>query len=102
MWGFLARVRSAVNLIEVGEVDAKVHLEAYAIPPTPLIIFRSSEKGRTWISNWVVDKIVPMNFCLECLCFCLSTGVYCEAWVETWCVFVIEQKSALTLKRKGM
>ena len=79
-----------------------IYLEAYAIPPTPLIIFRSSEKGRTWVSNWVVDKIVALIFCLECLCVCLSTGVYCEAWVETWCLFVIEQKSALTLKRKGM
>ena len=79
-----------------------IYIEAYAIPPTPLIIFRSSEKGRTWVSNWVVDKIAALSFCRERLCFCLSTGVYCEAWVETWCLFVIEQKSALTLKRGGM
>ena len=56
-FGFLSHCYGAVG-------DAAGYLEAYAIPPTPLIIFRSSEKGRTWVSNWVVDKIVAL-FCLS-------------------------------------
>ena len=52
-----------------------LYLEAYAIPPTHLTILRSSQKGRTWVSSWVVDRIVALSICRVCFHFCLSKQV---------------------------